>query len=65
MMTYGLCLEHTRLAIAQTTSPYKGTMTWHWEVWDAIYGPGAGDHLAEYNYWAVKAQRHLSAPAQK
>ncbi len=54
MMTYGLCLEHTRLAIAQTTSPYKGTMTWHWEVWDAIYGPGAGD-----------PQRHLSAPAQK
>ncbi len=54
MMTYGLRFGHTRLAKAETVTSYKGKMPWHWEVWDAIYGPGAGEHLAEYNYWAVK-----------
>lgn len=55
MMVYGICFERTRQAKAETVTSYKGEMPWHWEVWDAIYGPGGGEHLDEYNYWAVKA----------
>ncbi len=55
MMNYGLHYGRARFDKADSVKPYKGEMPWHWEVWDAIYGPGESEHLAEYNHWAVKA----------